>query len=828
MTQDRDFGFLGLAESASPRQVQEAAARKQAQLQQALAKAPTDALKQKYQQQLDKLAQLATTLQSEATADASRNPSLSHTKLADLPQSATQFDGGEGPQVTLEPGTVLAGRFTIEERIGAGGMGAVFRAHDKNRGEDIALKVLLPQLTKNPRARERFLDEARLASQLSHPNIVNVFDVQQDGELFFITMELLEGQDLRSYLDNLKLGRQQIPVSEAMRIASAVCDGLAHAHERTVHRDIKPENIWLTEDGKVKVMDFGIARVQSTSQRTQTGAAMGTAYYMAPEQLQGRSDIDGRADQYALGVLLYEMLTEKIPAGRIDPAYKVRSEIGKKLSATIDRLLSNDPNARFADMEQVKLALAGKGKGGGFALPDWPWKQVGISAGVLVALLSVGGLVASGSIDLGSLKKLLPMSQEEIAARKAELAKIEGEIGVLHRRLESGRRELENTLRTAEREDDKNLPILRVWKRAVDSEIFSGSAMGELEGNLKMAQTLLRENAFDQARPVFEQVRAGYNGLVDALDARGKHYRDAQAFDSPQRTYEQALLYLRYHFTARGYQRDLNVRFEANFAAAGIKGVNGNRDSALPPEVVEQIKAYHANGPDRPKAIERVEQLLGVDGISAGDGRSVMRSFSQVLSYSDGRDSANWMIENGYSAEPDSAELAINDVNLGIESRLSDSERDAVEKRFKAESKVRSEEREKLAGIKNLAEGQAFLAENAGKPGVVTTKSGLQYLVLREGTGKSPKSKSVVKVDYRGTFLDGQEFDSSYKRGESTEFSVNTVISGWTEALQLMKEGAKWKIFVPSNLAYGDRSVGKIGPNSTLIFEVELQRIVAN
>jgi FKBP-type peptidyl-prolyl cis-trans isomerase len=125
-----------------------------------------------------------------------------------------------------------------------------------------------------------------------------------------------------------------------------------------------------------------------------------------------------------------------------------------------------------------------------------------------------------------------------------------------------------------------------------------------------------------------------------------------------------------------------------------------------------------------------------------------------------------------------------------------------------------------------LEKGKAFLAENAKKEGVKTTPSGLQYIVITEGTGKSPKATDVVLVHYRGTLLDGTEFDSSYKRNQPISFPLNQVIPGWTEGVQLMKEGAKYKFFIPSNLAYGPRGAGGvIGPDETLIFEVELLKV---
>jgi FKBP-type peptidyl-prolyl cis-trans isomerase FklB len=133
------------------------------------------------------------------------------------------------------------------------------------------------------------------------------------------------------------------------------------------------------------------------------------------------------------------------------------------------------------------------------------------------------------------------------------------------------------------------------------------------------------------------------------------------------------------------------------------------------------------------------------------------------------------------------------------------------------------EQKQKQAGEKNKTEGAKFLEDNKKKPGVKTTASGLQYKVEKEGTGSQPKATDMVTVNYRGTLIDGTEFDSSYKRNQPATFPVNGVIKGWTEALQLMKQGAKYQLFIPSSLAYGERAMGPdIGPNSTLIFDVDL------
>jgi len=159
----------------------------------------------------------------------------------------------------------------------------------------------------------------------------------------------------------------------------------------------------------------------------------------------------------------------------------------------------------------------------------------------------------------------------------------------------------------------------------------------------------------------------------------------------------------------------------------------------------------------------------------------------------------------------------------GGESLISQEEATQVMTSLQANMQEKAAAKQKEDLEKNAGEGEKFLAENAKKEGVVVLESGLQYKVIEEGSGESPKATDTVVTNYRGTLIDGTEFDSSYKRGEPAKFPVNRVIQGWTEALQLMKPGAKWELYVPSDLAYGASGAGgMIGPNATLIFEIEL------
>jgi FKBP-type peptidyl-prolyl cis-trans isomerase FklB len=180
----------------------------------------------------------------------------------------------------------------------------------------------------------------------------------------------------------------------------------------------------------------------------------------------------------------------------------------------------------------------------------------------------------------------------------------------------------------------------------------------------------------------------------------------------------------------------------------------------------------------------------------------------------------------GIEIDPDLVLKGLKDGMAGGKALLTDEQVDATLREMLQEASDRMAKKNKAEGEKNKTDGEAFLAQNAKKPGVVTLKSGLQYKVVTDGTGPIPKETDEVVCHYKGTLIDGTEFDSSYKRGEPATFPVNGVIPGWIEALQKMKVGSKWQLFIPSNLAYGDKQRGQvITPNSTLLFDIELIKI---
>jgi FKBP-type peptidyl-prolyl cis-trans isomerase FklB len=201
----------------------------------------------------------------------------------------------------------------------------------------------------------------------------------------------------------------------------------------------------------------------------------------------------------------------------------------------------------------------------------------------------------------------------------------------------------------------------------------------------------------------------------------------------------------------------------------------------------------------------------------------VLKSQKDKMSYIIGMDLGRNFQKQGIDIDPDILAQGIKDGLSGGKALLSEQEVRETLAAFQTEMVAKQAELAKKMGEKNKKEGEAFLAENQKKEGVKTLPSGLQYRVIQAGTGKSPKAADEVTAHYRGTLIDGTEFDSSYRRGKPETLPVGGVIAGWTEALQLMQEGAKWQLFVPSNLAYGERGAGRdIGPNATLIFEIEL------
>ncbi len=269
---------------------------------------------------------------------------------------------------------VKLGHYELLQRLGSGGMGDVFLAQDHSLNRRVAIKFLSQQLSSDADAKARFLREAQAAAALNHPNIVTIYEVSEHEGRPYIVMESVDGQTLKEVL------KQDLPLSKIIDLGVQLCDGLQKAHQLgIVHRDIKPANIILDTDGRPRLLDFGLATVQGSSQITRAGSTLGTIAYMSPEQAQGRP-VDHRSDVFSLGIVLYEMIARKQPFGRDTdaatlgaiiydnpaPLAQYRPDVPAGLQAILDRALDKDLETRYqsasgfmADLKREKKLLDG-------------------------------------------------------------------------------------------------------------------------------------------------------------------------------------------------------------------------------------------------------------------------------------------------------------------------------------------------------------------------------------------------------------------------------------------------------------------------------------
>jgi CHASE2 domain-containing sensor protein/predicted Ser/Thr protein kinase len=322
---------------------------------------------------------------------------------------AAGLGGKAGGTVVFGAGAAkpTLGRYEIEKELGRGAMGVVYLGRDPKINRSVAVKTLRfddeTDADSAKAIRDRFFREAESAGTLNHPHIIRIFDAGEDGEISFIAMELLEGEDLKKCVEKANL----LPVSQVVEDVATIADALDYAHVHgVVHRDIKPANVMRLKDGTLRVTDFGIARITSAS-KTATGTVMGTPSYMSPEQLSGKK-IDGRSDLFSLGVMLYEMLTGEKPfegesiatllfriasEAHPDPRLRRPDRINGALSAVIDRALSKDPDRRYqrgADMARDLRAV------GSVAAPHAP-----PSSPEAIDLNPVKTSIGEGTVDLG-------------------------------------------------------------------------------------------------------------------------------------------------------------------------------------------------------------------------------------------------------------------------------------------------------------------------------------------------------------------------------------------------------------------------------------------
>jgi eukaryotic-like serine/threonine-protein kinase len=350
------------------------------------------------------------------------------------PRRAPRTQGFYTHQPVLETGTVLAQRYEILQTLGEGGMGAVYKARDLELDRLVALKVIRPELAKNPAIIERFKQELLLSQRVTHRNVIRIYDLGEGDGVKFITMEFIEGQDLRSLI----FEKKKLPPEESVAIMEQVCLALDAAHSvGVIHRDLKPQNIMRDHSGRILVMDFGLARTLEGDGMTQTGALVGTMEYMSPEQALAK-ELDQRSDIFSAGLIFYELLTGQMPfraesalaslikrtQERARPISDHDQTIPQNLTAIVSKCLEREPSARYQSSKELLADLEawqGKRAAGAIAFQavkpwgqtvPWPW----LTGALAAIVLAVVGYTFRASIFSPSTSKKLPAVAAESLA----------------------------------------------------------------------------------------------------------------------------------------------------------------------------------------------------------------------------------------------------------------------------------------------------------------------------------------------------------------------------------------------------------------------------
>jgi serine/threonine protein kinase/Tfp pilus assembly protein PilF len=349
----------------------------------------------------------------------------------------TQTETLVAPIIELARGSLFAGRYEIIDELGKGGMGKIYRAFDKKIDMEVALKLVKSEIAADKKTVERFRNELRLAREIAHRNVCRMYDLNEEKGIYYITMEYVPGEDLKSFI------RRAAPLStgKAISIAKQICAGLAEAHRLgVVHRDLKPGNIMIDKDGSAKIMDFGIARSLHAKGVTGAGMMVGTPEYMSPEQVEGK-DVDERSDVYSLGIILYEMLTGRVPFEGDTPftigvkhksempkdPKEINAQIPEDLDRVILRCLEKDRDKRYRSAEDLRLELEKIEQGIPTAEHIIPkrktttGRQITVTFGpkkMLIPTLAVAGLAVAIAVWLVFFKKesgLRPEQRRSIA-----------------------------------------------------------------------------------------------------------------------------------------------------------------------------------------------------------------------------------------------------------------------------------------------------------------------------------------------------------------------------------------------------------------------------
>jgi serine/threonine-protein kinase len=253
----------------------------------------------------------------------------------------------------FQEGDTIGGRFQVLNTLGQGGVGIVYAVLDKNRGEEVALKILRPEVAKNRLALERFMREVKAVRAIDHPAVVQVYETGRIGEMLFYTMERVRGESIQKRIEREK----RLDLDTATALMLDICDAMERVHEVVIHRDLSSDNILVQPDESIRILDFGTARITSQeSDLTAVGLHLGKICYSAPEQRADSKTVDHRADLYSLGVLFYEMLTGELVM-TYEPITQRRSDLPPAFDAFFQKALADNPEGRFRSVTEMRAAI---------------------------------------------------------------------------------------------------------------------------------------------------------------------------------------------------------------------------------------------------------------------------------------------------------------------------------------------------------------------------------------------------------------------------------------------------------------------------------------
>lgn len=452
----------------------------------------------------------------------------------------------------LSAETLVAGRYRIRRLIGFGAMGMVYRAHDERLHIDVALKVMRPERARDARILERFEQELLLARQVSHRNVVRIHDIGQDGELHFLTMDHVEGRSLKEILQE----QGRLDVGRVVAIAHDLAEGLAAAHrEGIVHRDLKPANVLIDANGRACVTDFGVARSLNQTGLTQAGTVVGTLGYLAPEQARA-GEIDGRTDIYALGLMMFEMLSGELPftgetfeevlAQRTTGNPRQLAALGVEVPAWLNRIiehsLARDPGKRYQDAGALAADLAAGTPARVARMPAIRLRTAAISLGlaavaVAVAIYSYVAQVAAPGGSATRVVAVLPLAdqtgQTELAWLSTGLAEM-----LAQTLAESANLQVVDSLRVFRTLDDLHLAPanladreLRRLGELLDVERLIVGAVREAGGHVRVELRLVDTNLPDLPAETLHGEVPAVAQLFGLADLLGRGLREALAVD---------------------------------------------------------------------------------------------------------------------------------------------------------------------------------------------------------------------------------------------------------------------------------------------------------